>query len=86
MTQATLTSFSPEAPRQSFGCGTCISNLGVVIVSGVEKVRCKGRGVRDPRWNGCSSWSDGSDRADYWPPLPENYVPPKEHRVQDGVA
>lgn len=84
--QATLTSFSPEASQQSFGCSTCIMNQGVVILAGVEKVRCRGRGVREPRWNGCSGWTDGSDRADYWPKLPDNYRPPKERRAREGVA
>jgi len=70
------------AAPQSFGCSTCVMNIGVVVLAGVEKVRCKGRGIREPRWNGCSGWSDGSDRADYWPPLPENYMPPKERLLE----
>ena len=85
MKQATLTSFSPEDPQKCFGCATCVCNLGITIVSGVEKVHCRGRGLREPRWTGCSGWWDGSDRADYWPPLPANYRPPRE-RARGGIA
>jgi hypothetical protein len=65
--QATLTTFSPRPEAPCYGCKTCVQNQGVVMIGGREKVRCRGRGVREPRWTGCSGWTDGTDRAEYWP-------------------
>jgi hypothetical protein len=86
MKQATLTSFSPEGQQKCFGCATCVCNLGITIVAGVEKVHCRGQGLKPVNRIGCSGWWDGSDRADHWPKLPENYMPSMEHRAREGIA
>ena len=85
MKQATLTSFSPEGQQTCFGCDTCVCNLGIIAVSGVEKVHCRGQGLKPVNRIGCSGWWDGSNRADHWPKLPDNYRPPKERRLPEGM-
>ena len=86
--QITLAAFSapqstlpqqPEAPQTCFGCDTCVCNLGIIVVSGVEKVHCRGQGLKPVNRIGCSGWWDGKDRADSWPKLPDNCRPLKEH-------
>lgn len=70
MKQATLATFLPEAPQKCFGCDTCVCNLGIVVVSSVEKVHCRGQGLKPVNRIGCSGHWDGSNRADHWPTLP----------------
>jgi len=86
MKQATLISFSPEGQQKSFGCDTCICNLGITIVAGVEKVHCRGQGLRQVNRIGCSGWWDGSNLADYWPKLPDDCRPPRGRKTQEEVA
>jgi hypothetical protein len=81
--QATLTSFTaqqstlqqPEAPPSSFGCSTCVCNLGISVIAGHEKVHCRGQGSREVRQDACSGWWDGRDLAESWPKVPDNMRP-----------
>jgi hypothetical protein len=61
-----------------WGCETCQVRHTFVEFQGRQMVRCGMRGARQVETY-CKCWL-GKDPLEGWPPLPDNYVLPKEFR------
>jgi len=51
---------------KAYSCTTCRKSRGIVLISGIHKVKCSPKGLRDLPSNGCPGWV-GEDPLEGWP-------------------